>query len=124
MNLKEMDVKTFLDMFMAVSYSQGQSLFDYTILEEFLFCDEEYSETEQDEIDGKIINYLGEYERNGLVERLNPKKFIYRILNTYNFRKVIEDNYDYLEDMRTFFFDFVADKPLNHRITLKSGMKK
>ena len=124
MNIKEMDVKTFLDMFMAVSYSQGQSLFDYTILEDFLFCDEEYSRTEQDEIDEIIVDNLEEYERNGLVERINPNKFIYRILNTYNFRKVIEDNYDDLEDMRTFFFDFVADRPLNHRITLKTGKKK
>jgi hypothetical protein len=123
-NCIEMDLKTFYEMFMAVSYSQGQSLFDYYNLEDYILYSNDYSEYVADEICDQISEYTEDFEIKGYIETLENNRSICRILNSFNFRKVIEENYEYLDVMRNIFFDFISDKSLKNYIKITTGRQK
>lgn len=123
MNKKEMDIWTFLDLFMAVSFSQGQSIFDYLRLEEMLTYNDEYDDETKDIISNQLYNLVCQFREDGIIEGIAGYPGLCRILNNFNFRSVLEDNIDYLEDMRDFFYLYTADIPAS-KFKLKVGKVK
>ena len=113
MEQRKIDIETAVKLFMAISYVQENRLFDYYQFRNYLFESYEASEDyiNQEEIldyEDELWRIIDAYLDDGLLSVIEEYDGLYRVNNCINFKYIIENNYDYYQDMIEFFYRYIC----------------
>lgn len=117
----EIDVKTFLEMFVAIGYLQEQRIFSYDLImnmiDDAYWLDgisEHYKTIEYDDLLNEVNLVLNNMVNNDVLSIIYQNKdndrVQYRITNNVNYKKIIEENSNYLADMIKVFYGIHGGK--------------
>ena len=99
---QEIDLETFMKMFMAISYTHEQVLFNEESLTNYLWENYLAADDILDEIDEIII----QMEDEGIIKKISECFHLYQIANQFDYINIIKDNHQYLKEMIEFFYGY------------------
>lgn len=106
---QEIDLETFMKLFMAISYSHEQVLFNEEAFTNYLWQNYLIEDDVLDEFDDVMINL----EDEGIIKKLYERFHLYQISNQFDFIRVIKDNHQYLKEMIEFFYEYYDGSKTN-----------
>ena len=99
---QEIDLETFMKLFMAISYSHEQVLFNEETFTNYLWQNYLIEDDVLDKFDEVITNM----EEEGIIKKIHERFHLYQISNQFDFISVIKDNHQYLKEMIEFFYEY------------------
>lgn len=100
--IQEIDLETFMKLFMAVSYTHEQVLFNEEAFTNYLWQNYLIEDDILDEIDDIIIKL----EDEGIIKKIYERFHLYQISNKFDYIGLIKDNYHYYNEMIEFFYEY------------------
>ena len=100
--IQEIDLETFMKLFMAVSYTHEQVLFNEEAFTNYLWQNYLIEDDILDEIDDIIIKL----EDEGIIKKIYERFHLYQISNKFDYIGLIKDNYHYFNEMIEFFYEY------------------
>lgn len=108
---KIIDVETFLKLFMAISYTHEQVLFNESNLRNYLWNNYLIDEESLSKFDDVIM----QMEKEKTIKPVKDCLSLYQISNRFDYISVIKDNHEYLKDMIKFFYQYYDGSKIAER---------
>ena len=116
--VKEIQANTFMNLFVAISYTHEQRYFNLSTLSGYLW----QKFIAEDEVINEIEDITDKMVDDKILIPIEGYDELYQISNGINYMKTIKDNIEYLDDMKNFFYSYYNNSDAN--ILISNSIQK